>query len=177
MQNQRSSSKLAVLLFGLFALCHTVAAFARGSWLFGPAIAVVYAVVSLVTVGLLGLAILNAEDTGSQVVSRAVFLLIVSFVLAFPALINPQMQHFINLQETDRQICLELSNVVHGESAYRNVMIATLKRKCVCVEISGSVPSNADYDRLRSQVSSQCPTVADVLIDWDVAISDVQREK
>ncbi|MBL8810033.1 MAG: hypothetical protein JNM43_07655 [Planctomycetaceae bacterium] len=176
MQNQTRSSNRAVLLFGLFALCHATAAYARGSWLFGSAIAVVYAVVSLFTVGLLGLAILNAGETGSQVVSRGVFVFFVSFVLAFPALINPQVQHLIDLQTTDRQIRSELSNILNSDPAFQSVIIATLKRKCVCVELSGSVPSADVYDRLRSQISSQCPTVANVLIDWDVVISDEQKK-
>lgn len=171
MQKQGSSSTRAIQLLGLFAIGHAIAAYARGAWLFGSAIAVVYAVISLFTVGLLGQAILKAEDSGSQVVSRAVFLAFVSFVLAFPALINPQVQHFIELQNTDRHIRNELSKVLNGDPAFRSVAIATLKRKCVCVEISGSVPSGDDYTRLRSQVSSQCPTVANVLIDWDVEIS------
>ncbi len=157
-------------LFALFAATHAGIAYARGLHLFGSSMATVYAVVSLLTTGLLGYALLNRSESGSQAVSRSVFLIFVSIVLAVPTVFNPQVQHFIDLQATDRRIRSELHAVIQSEPVFASVTITTKKSKCVCVEISGSVLSQDDYDRLRSQVSSQCPTVSDVLIDWDLSI-------
>jgi len=171
MQNPKTTSPRSPLLLLLFAVGFAIMIFARGAWLFGSSIGVVYAIVALFTAGLFGQALLNSADSGSQVVSRGVFLIFVSFVLTFPSIVNPQVQHFIDLQATDRRIRAELSKAIDADPAFRHVVIETQKRKCVCVEISGSVSSHDDYDRLRSQVSSKCPTIANVLIDWDVAIS------
>lgn len=172
MDGARSWSFRAWLLALGFGAVFVMGAYLRGEFLLGRRAGVVYALVAILATGLILRAAVARPLQAQQLMSRCVFTFLVSLAFAFPTVLNRDLQHFVDLQATNRAIRSELKSVFAADKAFGNLAIETTQRKCVCVTVSGSVASAADFDRLRTCVSSECPSVEKVLIHWEVSIGE-----
>jgi hypothetical protein len=153
------------------ALC--AVAYARGNYLLGPRCGVTYAAVAL---GLLWLLAGSRTPAGKLSLVRIAWVtaraLPAAFVMAWPASINPDVQHFINKWAVDRAARAELATVFASDPAYRDLSVSTVHLKVVNVTVRGSLDTRRDLDRLRAQIIRDCPTVDRCVLHWDVTLRD-----
>lgn len=160
----------------LVAIAVVVCAFLRGNYLLGRMGGITYALV----VG--GLAVLFAQAfrrTGKvariQMIAYAILAAPIGYVLAFPASINPDVQHFIDDQATDRKVRAELKCVFNADPAFDDLSVSTAHAKVVNVTIHGAVPTRNDLQRLRTQIAHKCPALNLCALHWNVRQRDTNE--
>lgn len=175
MDGARSWSLRAWLLALGGAAVFVTGAYVRGEFLLGRRAGIVYALVAILATGMILRSAVARPFQAQRLMSRCVFTFLVSLAFAFPTVLNRDLQHFVDLQATNRAIRSELKSVFAADKAFGDLAIETTQRKCVCVTVSGSVASAADFDRLRTRVSSECPSIDKVLIHWEVSIGEEEE--
>ncbi len=157
--------RLVLATIASVALC--VAAFLRGNYLLGPGCGCAYAAVSLGFLFLLA---------GSRTAVRAAVVTVLSLaaglVMAWPASINPDVQHGIDKQAVDRVARTELAAVFGSDEAYRDLAISSVHLKVVNITVRGSLGTRSDLYRLQSQIAAECPTLGTCVLHWEVTLRD-----
>lgn len=149
-----------------------LAAYSRGNFLLGRGTGIVYAFVATLIVVLFIRALAQSPVSKLRLVCLILFALVVSIAFAFPALLNSDIQHFINKQTADRTARAELSRVFGADAAFRDLSVSTIHLKAVNVTIHGEVPMKTDLDRLRSQVLDHCSFVDKCGLNWRIRVRD-----
>jgi hypothetical protein len=173
----KATAVMARLGATMLCLALIAAAFLRGNHLLGFSVGVFYALVAGVFCWFCGQSY-TREGRPSLIgmVGIAFIPLVIGFVMAFPAAVNPDVQHFIDDQATDRNARAELKRVFSSDSAFRRLSISTIHLKVVNVTIYGALPSRRDLDRLRERVINECPTLNLCPLHWDVTLRDTNEE-
>ena len=159
---------LKKLLAITLLLCYVLAAYNRGVYLFGAGIP--YAFVALLVAFLFVRTLWRTPLPRVQLCLLTLFAIPVSVAFAFPALINPDYQHFIDQQATDRQARQELATLFASDPALSNLSVSTAQLKVVNVTIQGSVPTESDLARLQSRVQDECEFPKQCFIHWEVEV-------
>lgn len=148
-------------------------AYRRGHLLLGAEVGVLYAGVA---VGLVWLVARLLTRTGRPFLPRAVAAVAVTVpiaaVMADPAAVSPDLQHFIDKQATDREARRELAAVFATDPSYADLTTSTAHVKVVNVTVRGLVGGRPDLDRLRARVAAECPAVQRCVLHWDVRFRD-----
>lgn len=163
--------RIARLAFATVSLVLIAAAFLRGDHLLGFVNGLLYAGVAAGLLWFLAQSLILTEKPSLVRAAVIVALSIpLGFVLADPASINPDVQHFIDKQATDRAARAELAAVFASDPAYRSLSISTTHLKVVNVTIRGSLDDRPDLDRLRERLASECPVTRRCPLHWDVML-------
>lgn len=166
----------AQLLVAAAGIALVAIAFLRGNYLLGLDCGVAYAAV---TFGLLwlfaGPFYLTGRPSPARMLSVAIVSLALAFVMAYPASVNPDLQHFIDKRTTDRAARKELAAVFASDPAYGNLSVSTVHFKDVNVTIQGSLPDQSTLDRLRSRIAEECSFVNHCTLHWDVTFRDTAK--
>jgi hypothetical protein len=163
------------LLFVAVSVALCVVAFLRGNYLLGLEWGVLYVVATLAVLRLLFLALTPPRGPSFVGVAGVTALsLTLAYVMAWPASISPDVQHFINKQAIDRTARGELAAVFASDPAYRDLAVWTVHLKPVNVTIRGTLGTRSDLDRLRARVFGECPTFTrgGCVLHWDVSLHD-----
>ncbi len=164
---------IARLAFAVVSIALVAAAYLRGNYLLGLACGIAYA---FVTSALIWLFIQSFTRKGRVSWIQAIAILILSvpvgFAMAFPAAINSDVQHGIDDQATDRKVRAELKRVFASDAAFAKLSLSTVHLKVVNVTIRGPLRTRSDLERLRSRISSECPTLELCPLHWDVELRD-----
>lgn len=164
-------------LWGLAATVAVGIAFLRGSYFLGAEVGGCYA---LLTAGVLWLLASWSRHDGEFHRKRAVlgvaFASPIAFALAFPAVINSDVQHFIDLQATDRAVTAEIRRVLRSDPAYAGLSVSTERRKVINVTVRGQVHRMADAGLLKNRVRSECPTLDQCSLHWEIVPIGVQLQ-
>ncbi|QDU58586.1 hypothetical protein Pan181_48250 [Aeoliella mucimassa] len=169
---QFSMKKMLVVVF----LCaYVLAAYSRGNYLHGSGGATLYVFVALLMTLLFARAVWRKPVERVWLVLLTVFAIPVSLAFAYPALINPQCQYFIDQQATEHQARQELAALFADDPAFSNLGVSTVQVKGVNVMITGSVPTESDLERLMCRVQEECDCYEMCGILWEVKV-DKERE-
>jgi len=103
------------------------------------------------------------------------FAIVVAFAMGFPASLNQQLQWRIEDQATERRVRAELASVFAVDPAFADLSMSAVHQKTVCITVHGSVSTRADFERLRSNVTSACPTLDKCALHWDVSLRDTSE--
>ena len=174
----KPKAKAVMTRLGATMLCLALiaAAFLRGNHLLGFSVGIFYALVAGVFCWFCGQSYMReGRLTLTGMVAMAFILLVIGFVMAFPAAVNPDVQHFIDDQATDRTARAELKRVFGSDPAFRRLSISTIHLKVVNVTIYGALPSRRDLDRLRERVINECRTLKLCPLHWDVTLRDTNE--
>jgi hypothetical protein len=145
------------------ALC--VAVFFRGSYLLGTDCGVMYAAITL------GIMLLLARSrTPVRAAVVAALSLPAGFAMAWPASINRDVQHFINLHAIDRAARTELAVVFASDPAYQHLSTSSVRLKVINVTIQGSLGTHSDLDQLRSRIVRECPALGTCNLYSEIAL-------
>jgi hypothetical protein len=162
----------ASMLVAIFFIAFILAAYGRGAYLLGQGVGFTYAVVA----SLISVLFFRALSQSPLPKLRLVMLLLlttsVSLAFAFPTYVNPDVQHFVDKEATDRNARRELATLFSNDSAFRELGVSTTHLKVVNVEIHGTVPSRSDLERLRSKVLGQCQFVDRGFVHWRVHVRE-----
>jgi hypothetical protein len=163
------STPYAQCTMALVIVALTVCAFLCGSYLLGSMGGITY---TLVVGGLAFLFARSSRRSGKlariQMVAVALLAAPIGYVLAFPASLNPDLQHFIDKQATDRSVRAELKSVLKSDPAFCELSISTAHAKIVNVTIHGALPTREDMQRLRKRIANECPTLKLCALHWNV---------
>jgi hypothetical protein len=158
-------------IFGTAGAIICVAAYLRGNYLLGAGVGLVYV---LITLGLLYLAARARTPAGrwsapeaSLVAALAILL---GYVMAFPASLSPDLQHFIDKQAADRAARAELAAVFASDPAFKGLWVSSVHLKVINLTIHGPLPGWADLGRLQSRVAEECPTAGECVLQWEVTL-------
>src|SRR5437764_2100047 len=136
---KRRVTRLALAVLGAAVV---VAAYLRGDYLLGWDCGLVYAGIAAGLLSLLARSlVLTERPSPLRAAAIAALSLPLPYALAYPASINPGVQHFIDKQATDRAARAELAAVFASDPAYRDLSVSTVHVKVVNVTIRGSLPS------------------------------------
>ncbi len=153
-----------------------IVGFLRGNYLLGLGGGIAYV---LVVAGLLWLFVESFRRKGTvAIIQKSVVALLaipIGFALAFPASINPDVQHVVNKQTTDRNVRGELKRVFDSDSAFEDLSISTTHLKVVNVTIRGSLPTRDDMKRLHESLVSDCPTLKLCPLHWDIHLRETNE--
>lgn len=166
-----STRTVARVLFGGaagVALC--VAAYLRGDFLFGPGAGVYYAAVVL---GLLWLFARSRSTARAAVV--AALSLAVAFALTWPAAINPNVSLVMERIAERRAIQAELAAVLESDAAYSKLTASFVQTKIVNIKVNGPLSTRSPFDRLRSRIMEECPTLGGCDLSWNVIVLDTEQ--
>jgi hypothetical protein len=162
----------ASMLLAISFIAFILAAYCRGAYLLGQGAGLTYAVVaSLITV-LFCRTLYRSPLPKLRLVVLVLFTIPVSLAFAFPTYVNPDVQHFVNKETTDRNARRELATLFASDSAFRELGVSTTHLKVVNVEIYGAVPTKSDLERLRSTVLGQCKFVDHCFVHWRVHVRE-----
>ena len=169
-------TRLARAAISVLTIALMIIAFSRGNYLLGIQVGIAYV---LVVAGLLWLLLESFRRKGMvAVIQKSVLSLLaipIGFALAFPASINPDVQHFVNKQATDRNVREELKRVFGSDSAFGDLSISTTHLKVVNVTICGSLPTRDHMKRLHESLVSDCPTLKLCPLHWDIRLHDTNE--
>jgi len=157
------------------AVVGAVAISLRGNYLLGPAYGTLCAALMLALVWLLTRSLKADEGTSRvRVALVLLFATTVGLTLAFPASVNGDVKHLIKKHAIDRLAHKELLTVLKSDPSFRDLAVSSRQLKIVNVYLRGSVATRNDFDRLRSRISKECPTVRGCFLHWDVLLRDSQ---
>ena len=143
----------------------------RGNYLFGLAGAITY---SLLLAGLIWLFAQSFNRKGKaariQTIAVTILAVAIGYALAVPATVNPDVQHFINKQATDRSVRGELKRVFESDPEFSDLSISTTHLKVVNVTIHGTLPTLDDVQRLRKRITNECPTLELCPLHWNIRL-------
>jgi len=172
----KATALIARLAASMLCLALIAAAFLRGNHLLGFSVGIFYALVAGVFCWFCGQSYMReGRPSLTGMVAMAFILLVIGFVMAFPAAVDPDVQHFIDDQATDRNARAELKHVFGSDPAFRRLSISTIHLKVVNVTICGALPSRRDLDRLRERVIRECRTLKLCPLHWDVTLRDTNE--
>ena len=169
----KGSTSTARSFTALVGIALATGAFLRGNFLLGTVYGITSALIAAAIVWMFAESV--SRDGGPSIpgmIAVGVFALSVGIVLAFPAAINSDVQHFIDKQATDRTVRGELNQVFASDTAFSDLSISTIHVKVVNVTISGELPSRNDLLRLRQRIFRECPTLKFCPLHWDVRLRD-----
>ena len=156
---------------GMVGAVVAISAYLRGEYLLGSGYGLTCA---LASVGLLWLVVRSFPVAGRpsriRVLAVGILSLVIGYALAYPASVNPDMQHFIDMQAIERAARAELTAVFTADPAFGNLIISTGHRKVVGVEVSGSLAYRVDFDRLRRRIAAECPTLSRCVLHWKIQL-------
>jgi hypothetical protein len=171
--SRMASRPVAWILFAAAGVALSAVAFLRGNYLLGPEWGVLYGAVTLALLRLFVLSLTPAKSPSPVRVAAVTALsLALGFVMAWPASVNPDVQHFIDKHSMDRAARAELAAVFAVDPAYRDLMVSTVHLKVVNVTVRGSLGTRSDLDRLRARIITECPAVGGCVLHWDVTLRD-----
>jgi hypothetical protein len=170
-----ASQRVARILFAAVGIALSAVAFLRGNYLLGTAWGVLYAATTLGLLWLLARSLASGRSLLLVRVALATALsLAVGFMMAWPASVNPDVQHFIDKQAVDRAARADLATVFASDPAYRGLSVSTFHLKPVNVTVRGTLGTRSDLDRLRARIVAECPalTRGGCVLHWDVTVRD-----
>lgn len=151
----------------------SVVAFLRGNHLLGMEAGIMFA---LVTGGALWLFVKTFARDGkisfARLVATSLLIGFVAFAIAFPAKVNSDLQHFIDKQATDRAARVEVRQVIESDNTFGSLSVATTRYKWVLVTVSGVMPTRDDFNRLRTRLIEDCPTLKTCTLEWHIRLHD-----
>jgi hypothetical protein len=173
MKHQCATRLVARLALVTLSTVLVASAFLRGSYLLGFGCGMIYVAI---TVGLLWLLARSVVLTERPSLVRAAAItalsLPVAFAMAYPASINPDVQHFINKHATDRAARKELIALFASDPAYSELSISTAHLKVVNITIRGSLNDWSDLYRLRTRIAGECRVLNHCPLHWDVTLRE-----
>lgn len=151
------------------ALC--AVAFLRGNFLLGLEFGIAYVFVAIVLASFVSSTLFpNGRRSFVQVTVAIALSLAVGLLMAFPAWMSPDLQHFIDKEAVDRNARTELGAVFAADSAYRDLSVSSVHLKAVNLTVRGLLGTRADLDRLRGRINRECPAVTQCVLHWDVTV-------
>lgn len=175
MRNGQLRFTTTTLLLTVFFIAYVLASFCRGNYLLGVGTGLAYAVVASLVAILFIRALSHSPPPKLRIYLLLVFALPISLAFAFPMVLNPGVQHFLDKQTVDRNARAELAKLFAQDQAYGDLGVVITHLKCVNVEIRGSVLSRRDLDCLRSQVLDQCEFADHCFIHWHIHVRDERK--
>jgi hypothetical protein len=161
------------MIFTAIAAVIVMVAFWRGNHLLGISCGVSYALMALALIWLLARSLSLREGISVFRVALALlFAASVGFCMAFPASVNWRVQYAIERHAIDRSTRSELVALFGSDPAFRSLSVSTEHFKLVCITVHGSLATRADFDRLRTRIGDDCPTVGECILHWDIVLSD-----
>jgi hypothetical protein len=171
--NNKLKRPISQILFGTLGLSIILGAFLWGNHLLGFIYGVVYAVAALAPVGLLlRLLVWNEQPLVLPSIIVVAFAACLGYLYICPTAFSPDMQHYIDMQASDRAIRKELGTLFASDQAFSNLSASTSHLKAVCVTIYGSVPNRATLDRLRGRITNECKEIQLSSLNWDVTLQE-----
>ena len=161
------------MIFTAVAAVIAMAAFWRGNQLLGVTCGVSYVLMTIALIWLLARSLSFRE--GGSVFRVAVALLLatsVGFCMTFPSSVNWRVQYAIEQHAIDRNAKRELATLFGTDHAFQGLSVSSVQLKLVNLSVHGSLATRADFDRLRSRISDECPTVGKNILLWDIALCD-----
>lgn len=92
--------------------------------------------------------------------------------MAWPASINPDVRHVIDMQASDRAARAELAAVFASDKVYSDLSVSSVHRRVVNITVRGSLGTRFELDRLRSRIARECPGLGKCSLQWDVTFQD-----
>lgn len=161
----------ASLVLAIFFISFILAAYCRGDHLLGQSAGVTYAIVASLITMLFFRELSQSPLPKIRLLVLVLFTIPVSLAFAFPTYVNPDVQHFVNKETVDRRARRQLAMLFENDTAFRELGVSTTHLKVVCVEIHGTIPTESDLDRLRSQVLNHCQFVDHCFVHWRIHVS------
>lgn len=164
------NSRFAIVLAGVALM---IVAFLRGNYLLGFEIGIIY----LCTVAALVWLIVNSFSLKRKVsllrkICVSGFAVSVGLALAFPGVINTDVQHMVDDQATMRNARFELDRVYKSDPAFADLTISTTRGKIAFVNITGGLANWDDFHQLKKRITHECPAVEHCALGWKVRIRD-----
>jgi hypothetical protein len=173
---RNTSTRLTRAAVSVLAIALMTVAFLRGNHLLGFDVGIAYVLVVAVLLWLLGESFRRKGVAAIiQMIAVTMIAILIGFALAFPASINPDVQHFINKHTTDRSVRKELRHVFNSDSAFGDLSVSTTHLKVVNVTIHGSLPTRDEMKRLRERLITDCPTLKLCPLHWDIRLRDTNE--
>jgi hypothetical protein len=171
-EKPRLRFSLLTLLIGMAFIAFLLAAFSRGNYLLSTGAGITYAVIALMIIVLFTRAMRETPVPKILIAYLILFSVPVCLAFAFPTYINSDVQIFVDRQSEDRVARAELHAVFAEDPAFSDLSISTTHLKVVNVEISGTVPSKADLDRLQQLVFERCGFVEHCFVQWRIRVGN-----
>lgn len=103
----------------------------------------------------------------------ALFMLALIFV---PTWISPSFQYTIDTIRDERNMHVELSDVLGSDDRFSLLTPTITQRKATSVDLHGSLPSTAALNDARDAIRERCPTVSSsALVSWHVDIAETGK--
>jgi hypothetical protein len=155
----------------LFAV--VISAVAWGNHLLGRTPAVVFGFIAAAVLFFVYRVFVTARKF--QCFQQTVTLLFATFVfsvLAFPAFFSPDLRYFIEDHRVERLTQGQLKTVFQSNQKYANLCFSCNFTKCIVVEVSGRLESEADLRTLRQMIFDTCPHVSSRWLFWKITLQD-----
>lgn len=150
-----------------------LAAFARGYFLLGVFVGFMFASAAAAT-----LFVIIREFRVTQrfpLVRQSVaivFGLAVFSLLAMPTWLNPDLRTFIEGHQSEQATRSQMRSVLLSDPRFSTLEFDCRFRKCIILNVRGSVKSEKDLLDLRDRIFEQCSDVSSRWLFWDVTCID-----
>ena len=160
------------MLIAVFFVAFILAAYCRGNYLLGQGVGITYSIVATMISILLFRTIFQSPLPRIRLIALVLFTIPVSLAFAFPAFVNPNVQHFVNKEALDRNARSELATLFDANPAFRDLGVTTTHLKVVNIEIHGAVSTKSELDQLRSQVLNQCQFAGHCFVHYRIHVRE-----
>ena len=150
-----------------------IAAFCRGYFLLGVGAGVIFGLLAACPAYLIGrVCVAPGRLRVSQALFAALLGLSVLIFLANPALFNSDFAYFIEGHQSERATQSEVAAILGSDPRFSALSFTCRWRKCVVLDIKGSVQSERDLLDVRSRIFERCPHVSSRWLFWNVVCKD-----
>jgi hypothetical protein len=153
--------------------CAAISAFFRGYFLLGLGAGVAFGLLAACPAYLVGrVFVAPGRFRVSHALLAQLLGLSVLVFLANPSSLNSDFAYFIEGHQSERATQSEVATILGSDARFAALTFKCRWRKCVVLEIEGSVKSDKDLLDVRSRIFERCPHVSSRWLFWNVLCED-----